>query len=82
MKKEEKAALSSLTREELLERCKAMGDELMRLRFRKASGQLDKPHLMRVARRDLARAMTALKQRFPFAVPVTGAKTEGEEAAS
>ncbi|WKZ56325.1 MAG: 50S ribosomal protein L29 [Bdellovibrionota bacterium] len=64
-KKEELGNLSQLSREELVKRCREMSEELMRLRFRKSSGQLDKAHLLRSVRRNLARGLTMLQKRFP-----------------
>lgn len=37
--------------------------ELVQLRLRKQTGQVEKPHLLRELRRDLARFQTILKQK-------------------
>jgi large subunit ribosomal protein L29 len=38
-------------------------DELFRMRVKKAMGQLDKPVVLRTARRDLARVKTVLREK-------------------
>jgi large subunit ribosomal protein L29 len=44
----------------LQEKANKLAEELMRLRFKQASKQLDKGHLLGQTRRDLARVQTAL----------------------
>ena len=38
-------------------------DQLLQLRLRKNSGQVEKPHLLRTYRKDIARLETILKQK-------------------
>ncbi|MBX7138416.1 MAG: 50S ribosomal protein L29 [Oligoflexia bacterium] len=53
--------IKDLPADELKQRARSLGEELMKLRFRKASSQLDKSHQMRETRRSLARVLTVLK---------------------
>lgn len=48
--------LSSL---ELKSKADSIAEELMKLRFRKVVGQLDKTHRIKALKRDLARVLTA-----------------------
>ncbi len=50
------------TQEELQKRVSEMEDQLMRLRFQKATGQLDDVHKIRNVRKDLARVKTAINE--------------------
>lgn len=61
--------LRELTLEDLKKREREAAEELFRLRFRKASGQLDRPHRIGELRRTRARVKTLLRER------------EGQEAA-
>ncbi|NDC37389.1 MAG: 50S ribosomal protein L29 [Proteobacteria bacterium] len=61
--------LKSLTEAELRERARSLSEELMKLRFRKASGQLQQTHRLGEIRRNLARVETALKQKAMAAIP-------------
>ena len=54
------AEIKKLSAEELKTRAVSMAEELMKLRFRKASGQLTQSHHMRTVRRNLARVQTQL----------------------
>ena len=47
----------------LQEKASKLAEEHMRLRFKQASKQLDKSHLLKSARKDLARVQTALTQK-------------------
>jgi len=47
----------------LKERANKLADELMRLRFKQASKQLDKGHLLKETRRALARVQTVITQK-------------------
>jgi large subunit ribosomal protein L29 len=38
-------------------------EQLLQLRLRKNSGQVEKPHLLRTYRKDIARLLTAQKQK-------------------
>ncbi|MCB0310043.1 MAG: 50S ribosomal protein L29 [Bdellovibrionales bacterium] len=48
---------------DLRQRARQLAQELMKLRFRKASGQLENTHGMRLARRNLARVKTEITLR-------------------
>lgn len=52
--------ISGLDKTALQERAVALAEELMKLRFKRASKQLEKGHLLAKTRRDLARVKTAL----------------------
>lgn len=47
---------------ELAQKARALAEERMKLRFRKASGQLDQSHRLREVRRNLARVLTLKRQ--------------------
>lgn len=51
------------TVEELQRESRELRRALFNLRLQKAIGQLEKPHKLREARRDLARVLTVLRQR-------------------
>jgi large subunit ribosomal protein L29 len=57
------AELRDLTADELLIKEKELHDQLFRLRMQKSMGQLDAPVKVRMARRDLARIKTTLRQK-------------------
>jgi large subunit ribosomal protein L29 len=57
------AELRDLSLEDLRGREHDLDDQLFRLRIQKSMGQLDVPLKLRVARRDLARVKTLLKQK-------------------
>ena len=46
--------------EELAKRASDLEDQLMKLRFQKATGQLDDTHKIRNVRKDLARVLTVI----------------------
>ena len=52
-----------LTPKELLARKKELSAEIFNLRIQKQSGQLERPHLIRVARRNIARIETVLSRK-------------------
>jgi len=52
--------LKKLDVKALGEKARTLAEELMRLRFRHASGQLEQSSLLNVTRRDLARTKTLL----------------------
>lgn len=54
--------LRSMSREELDERVRELRQELFNLRFRRTTQQLDNPLRMRVARKDLARTLTVIRE--------------------
>jgi large subunit ribosomal protein L29 len=52
-----------LSDEELKSKEKELAEQLFRLRFQKAIGQLDNPLKIRETRRDIARVKTVLRER-------------------
>ncbi len=57
MKMSEIKELSSV---ELDKKLRDLGDELLQLRVRKQTGQVERPHLLKSIRRDRARILTVL----------------------
>ena len=55
--------LRELSDEEIEARIRDTRKELFNLRFQHATGQLDNPHRLALARREIARLMTVRKQR-------------------
>jgi large subunit ribosomal protein L29 len=49
---------------ELEKRAADMRDQLMHLRFQRATGQMDDVHKIRNVRRDLARVLTVIKEKL------------------
>ncbi|MEQ1860531.1 MAG: 50S ribosomal protein L29 [Chthoniobacteraceae bacterium] len=60
MKPNELRELSAI---ELTARVRELKDEIFHLRIQQASGQLEKPHLIRVHRKEVARILTILRER-------------------
>ena len=54
------AEIKAMSKADLKARAGKLSEELMKLRFRKSSGQLQQGHVMGQIKRDLARVMTAL----------------------
>jgi large subunit ribosomal protein L29 len=54
--------LRDLSVEELREKEQGLSQELFNLRFQKATGQLGNTAMLKLARRDLARVKTVLKE--------------------
>jgi len=54
--------LRSMSRDELQERVRELRQELFNLRFRGTTQKLDNPLRLRLARRDLARTLTMLRE--------------------
>jgi ribosomal protein L29 len=54
--------INGLDRAALQEKANKLAEELMRLRFKQASKQLEKGHLLSEARKSLARVQTALNK--------------------
>jgi len=54
--------LRVIGRDELMSRIEELQQEIFNLRFRKATQQLDNPLRLRVVRRELARALTVLRE--------------------
>ena len=57
------AEFRDLAVDQLQQRAKDMDDQLFRLRIQKSMGQLEAPHKIRNARRELARIQTVLKEK-------------------
>lgn len=57
------AELKELTSKELLARKRELREEVFNLRVQQQSGQLEKPHMLRSLRRDIARIETVLTQK-------------------
>ena len=55
--------MRGLSAEELNQKRLALEKELQELRQKKITGQLDKPHFFKAARRQIAQANTLLKER-------------------
>lgn len=53
--------IKELTTPELQKKIRDLGDELLQLRVRKQTGQVEKPHLLKSIRRDRARILTVLR---------------------
>ncbi len=55
--------IREMTREELQQKYRELCEEHFNLRFQAASGQIEKPHLLRSVRRDIARVLTVIRER-------------------
>ena len=53
--------IKELTKPELQKKIRDLGEELLQLRERKQTGQVEKPHLLKSIRRDRARILTVLR---------------------
>jgi len=56
-------AFRDLSTEELTGRARELREQMMKLRFQKSTGQIENPQILSSMRRDLARAMTVLRER-------------------
>jgi ribosomal protein L29 len=56
------AEIRALKPAELTARARSLGEELMKLRFRKSSGQLEQAFRVGQAKRELARVLTELNR--------------------
>lgn len=54
------AEIKELTAKELLSRKRELREEIFNLRVQKQSGQLEKPHMLRSLRRNIAKIETVL----------------------
>ena len=57
-KREIQSELSKMSLDELKRRSIALSEELLKLRFRQASGRTEKSHQLRELRRNIARVLT------------------------
>jgi large subunit ribosomal protein L29 len=55
--------IQELTPKELLSRKRELKEEIFNLRMQQQSSQLERPHLIRVARRNIARIETVLSRK-------------------
>ena len=55
--------IQELTAKELIARKRELKEEIFNLRMQQQSSQLEKPHLIRVARRNIARVETVLSRK-------------------
>ena len=55
--------INDLAPSELTTKLRETRDQLLQLRLRKNTGQVEKPHLLRTYRKDIARLETILKQK-------------------
>lgn len=53
--------IKELTTPELQKKIRDLGEELLQLRVRKQTGQVEKPHLLKSIRRNRARILTVLR---------------------
>ena len=54
--------IRELSQAELDKKLRDTGEELLNLRIRKQTGQVEKPHMLNLLRKDRARILTALSQ--------------------
>ncbi|MEX2581991.1 MAG: 50S ribosomal protein L29 [Gemmatimonadota bacterium] len=57
------ADVRELTEDEIASRIEQLQEELFRLRFRRATVELENPMLLRTIKRDIARLKTVLRER-------------------
>lgn len=55
--------IRELSPAEITTKLRATRDELLQLRLRKHTGQVEKPHMIRVLRKDIARLETILTEK-------------------
>ena len=67
--------LRELTREELEQKCRELGEEQFNLAMRKSFKELDNPVRLRHLRRDIARIKTILREDEQGARPLAKSKT-------
>lgn len=53
--------IKELSEPELQKKLRELGEELLQLRIRKQTGQVEKPHLLKSIRRDRARIISVLR---------------------
>ncbi len=54
--------IREMTPEERRQKLSELTEELFRLRFQASSGQIEKPHLIKQVKRDIARMHTIIKE--------------------
>ena len=55
--------LRDMTAEEIGTRVQELREQLLKLRFQQSTGQIESPQVLRGVRKDIARAMTVLRER-------------------
>jgi len=55
--------LRNLSKEELLQKEKAIKEELFKLNMQRYAGRVDKPHMFSLLKRDIARIETILQEK-------------------
>ena len=55
--------LRNLSREELIQKEKALREELFKLNEQRYSGRVEKPHMFSLVKRDIARIQTILNEK-------------------
>lgn len=68
--------IREMTEEELLHEEKEMAEQLFKLRFQLAIGQVENPQKIRAVRRDLARVKTRLRELRPASAPAVKAEAQ------
>lgn len=74
--------LKDLSSDELLNKMEGLKRQLLDFRMLAAGGKLDKPHQMRLFRRDVAKIMTVLntrQERLVVRHPMAAATRQGKE---
>jgi ribosomal protein L29 len=54
--------LANLSKEELIIKDKTLREELFKLSLQRYAGRVEKPHLFKIIRKDIARVQTLLKR--------------------
>jgi len=57
--------LANLSKEELVNKEKELRKELFKLNLQRYSGRVEKPHMFKIVKRDIARIQTLLKRIAP-----------------
>ena len=55
--------LRGLSRDELLQKQRTLNDELSKLNLQRYSGRVEKPHMFKLVRKDIARIHTILNEK-------------------
>lgn len=71
-----------LSRDELETRVQQFREQLLKLRFQQSTGQIESPQMLRGMRRDIARALTILRERDIEETAGRGAATGAAQAAA
>ena len=56
--------LRGLTREELIDKLNTLRKQLMELNFQRKTAHVEKPHLFKQTKKDIARILTILKEKI------------------